>query len=396
MIYYDLPAPFAPGLEEQDRRRGEGAARQGVRGDVRPEEDRRSLPLSPQQSLALIKTKPGLRGRSGRRRAAGRRSRSPSPSGPTASSGSRRWPTTRAARPASSSRAAASSSSKTPTATAASTRPPCSSTPPVPDRRAAVAQGRARLRRPGHPLRRGHQRRRQGRHGREALQRLRHRELPGPRQQPAVRPRRLGLRLVRPVRRHDHDATRPARRSRSATATSASSRTPASSSRRPAARSRAASATTGATGSAATTATSSGTTRSTTTTCAATRTSPTRTSSVNRRRPAEPAVPATDRRSAVRALRPAGRRSPRRAAWASTATTCSATSSPATPSPASRSNLLVTRRILKPKGSTFAGRACRRRDGPASSSPRPTAGSARCRRRPARTAGCGSWTCTAT
>ena len=148
--------------------------------------------------------------------------------------------------------------------------------PAVPDRRAAVAQGRADLRGPGHPLRRGHRRRRQGRQGREALQRLRHRQLSGPREQPGIRPRRLGLRLVRPLRRATSSARRPARPSRSATATSASSPTPANSNRPPAARSRAASATTGATGSAATTATSSATTPSKTTTCGATRTSPTR------------------------------------------------------------------------------------------------------------------------
>ena len=39
---------------------------------------------------------------------------------------------------------------------------------PVPDRRHCLAQGRAGLRRPGHPLRRGHRRRRQGRRGRRS------------------------------------------------------------------------------------------------------------------------------------------------------------------------------------------------------------------------------------
>ena len=41
MIYYDLPGRVRARPRREDRRRGEGADRQGVRGEVRPEEDRR-------------------------------------------------------------------------------------------------------------------------------------------------------------------------------------------------------------------------------------------------------------------------------------------------------------------------------------------------------------------
>jgi putative membrane-bound dehydrogenase-like protein len=61
MIYYDLPAPFAPGLEDKII----GAVKDhigksfGARFDAKKTGD--TLPLSAQQSLALIRTKPGLR-----------------------------------------------------------------------------------------------------------------------------------------------------------------------------------------------------------------------------------------------------------------------------------------------------------------------------------------------
>ena len=120
-------------------------------------------PKSPEQSLQADDSPAGLHGRAGRRRAAG--------AGPDRlrlgagrqAAGSSRWATTRSAPTARASPAAGSRSSKTPTATAGTTRRPSSSTAWLPDRRAAVAEGRARHLRPGHPLRRGHRRRRQGR-----------------------------------------------------------------------------------------------------------------------------------------------------------------------------------------------------------------------------------------
>ena len=61
MIYYDLPVPFKPGLEEPIVVDGQGPARQDVRRrSSTPTKTGGSLPLSPQQSLAAIRTKPDL------------------------------------------------------------------------------------------------------------------------------------------------------------------------------------------------------------------------------------------------------------------------------------------------------------------------------------------------
>ena len=110
--------------------------------------------------------------------------------------------------------------------------------PPIPDRRDGLAQGRARLRRAGHPLRRGHRRRRQGRRPQEAAHRLRDAQRPGPREQPAVGPRRLGVRLLRPVRRR-HPQLSAAGRSKLGGRDFRFKPTPARSSPSPAGRSRA-------------------------------------------------------------------------------------------------------------------------------------------------------------
>ena len=107
-----------------------------------------------------------------------------------------------------------------------------------------------------------------------ALHRLRRGQPAAPGQRPGLGPRQLDLRRQRRQRRHDQVGRRPARRSTSAAATSASGPTTGDSRPRPARRSSAAAATTGATGSAATTRNPCGTSSSTITTCAATRTSP--------------------------------------------------------------------------------------------------------------------------
>src|SRR5437764_15261735 len=61
MIYYDLPAPFAPGLEDKIV----GAVKEQIGKAFAARFDHKktgeTLPLSPQQSQSVIKTKPGLR-----------------------------------------------------------------------------------------------------------------------------------------------------------------------------------------------------------------------------------------------------------------------------------------------------------------------------------------------
>jgi hypothetical protein len=253
-------------------------------------------------------------------------------------------------------------------------------------------KGRARLRRPGHPLRRGHDRRRQGRQGREALQRLRHRELPG-----RVNSLQYGLDgwvygscglfggNIKSARR--------ARRWRSATATSASSRTRANSNRRPAARQQGRVRDDRGNWFGCDNSNLVCTTPSKTTTCGATRTSPTRTpwSTPSRRT----AVLAQVRRPAVRPLRPAEHRHRGLRAgiyrddllgkeYTGNAFTCEPVNL------ARHTGASSTRRARRSRPSAPP---TRRR---ASSWPRPTTGSARCTSPPARTARCGSRTCTAT
>ena len=122
-------------------------------------------------------------------------------------------------------------------------------------------------------------------------------------------------------------------------------------SRRPARRSRAASATTGATGSAATTATSSGTTSSTTTTCAATRTSAARQTRPASRQPgAAPVFPLSRTLPRFNDLRHGQPLHRRRAASASTATTCSGRTSPATLFICEPVHNLVHRMVLEADG----------------------------------------------
>ena len=147
----------------------------------------------------------GPRGRSRRRRAAGRRPgrHRLRPRRQALGRGDGRLPDRQER--ASSSPAAASSSSKTRTATAASTRPRVFlddlpfPTGVLPWRRACSSAPRRTSSTPRTPTATARPTR-----SRSSIQRLRHRELPGPREQPAVRPRRLGVRLVRPVRRHHH------------------------------------------------------------------------------------------------------------------------------------------------------------------------------------------------
>src|SRR4029078_1216058 len=60
MIYYDQPAPFAPGLEDKII----GTVKKQIARTFGPKFEAKktggSLPLAPQQSQSLIKTKPGL------------------------------------------------------------------------------------------------------------------------------------------------------------------------------------------------------------------------------------------------------------------------------------------------------------------------------------------------
>jgi putative membrane-bound dehydrogenase-like protein len=61
MIYYDLPAPFAPGLEDKIVSAVKEQIGKAFAARFDPKKTGEELPLSPQQSQALIKTKPGLR-----------------------------------------------------------------------------------------------------------------------------------------------------------------------------------------------------------------------------------------------------------------------------------------------------------------------------------------------
>jgi putative membrane-bound dehydrogenase-like protein len=61
MIYYDLPAPFRPGLEEKIVGCVKGHLGKSFGPRFDPAKTDGTLPLSPQQSLAAIRTKPGLR-----------------------------------------------------------------------------------------------------------------------------------------------------------------------------------------------------------------------------------------------------------------------------------------------------------------------------------------------
>ncbi len=73
MIYYDVPAPFAPGLEDKIVDAVKEQIGKPFAAKFDPKKTGDALPLSPQQSQAVIKTKPGLARRSGRGGAAGRR-----------------------------------------------------------------------------------------------------------------------------------------------------------------------------------------------------------------------------------------------------------------------------------------------------------------------------------
>ena len=208
MIYYDRPTQARAGRRAEDHRRGAPAVAR--RRSPRRRAPRASRRKSPRAVAAHRSARSrGWRSSSSR---PSRSSRRPSRStgAPTAGCGSARCTTTP---PASTRNWQPGGRVKvprtTPTATAATTRPPSSSTTlPFPTGVTAWGKRRARLRRPRHPLRPGHRRRRQGRQGREALHRLRHRQLPGPRQQPLARPRQLDLRRQRPARRRHHQRRR--------------------------------------------------------------------------------------------------------------------------------------------------------------------------------------------
>ena len=131
------------------------------------------------------------------------RTRSPSSGEPTASSGSSRWATIRSASTARASPAASSGSWKTPTATADTTRRPTFLDGlGFPDRRHALARGRAGRVRSRHLLCRGPRRRRQGRPSRGAVHRLRRGKPAASPERLRAGPRRLGLRRQRRQRRH--------------------------------------------------------------------------------------------------------------------------------------------------------------------------------------------------
>lgn len=61
MIYYDLPVPFAPGLEDKIVGAVKEQTGKTFAAQFDPKKTGGELPLSPQQSQAAIKTKPGLR-----------------------------------------------------------------------------------------------------------------------------------------------------------------------------------------------------------------------------------------------------------------------------------------------------------------------------------------------
>jgi putative membrane-bound dehydrogenase-like protein len=60
MIYYDQPAAFAPGLEDKIIGAVKDQLGKPFAATIDPQKTGGSLPLSPQQSLALIRTRPGL------------------------------------------------------------------------------------------------------------------------------------------------------------------------------------------------------------------------------------------------------------------------------------------------------------------------------------------------
>ena len=201
--------PVQAGARRADRRRGEGPARQDVPAEVRRLEDRRLAAAVAAAVARGDQDQAGPGGRAGRRRAAGRVAGGDRLRPGRQAVGLRDGRLPAAARPASSSPAAASASSKTPTATATSTRRPsfldnlpfptgvtvwrkgvliCAA-PDILYAEDTDGDGKADV-------------------VEKLYQRLRHRQLPGPRQQPAVRPRRLGVRLVRPVRRRHQEPQR--------------------------------------------------------------------------------------------------------------------------------------------------------------------------------------------
>src|SRR5262249_18722848 len=61
MTYYDLPGPFKPGLEQPILAARRGPRRGRFAPPVHPAKTAGSRPLSPQQSLAAIRTKKDLR-----------------------------------------------------------------------------------------------------------------------------------------------------------------------------------------------------------------------------------------------------------------------------------------------------------------------------------------------
>ncbi len=226
--------------------------------------------------------------------------------------------------------------------------------PRLPDRRDALRQGRARHLRPGHLLRRGHRRRRQGGQEGRPLHRLPRRQSAAPRQRPGLGHRQLDLRRQRRLAAARSSRSRPARSSTSAAAISASSPTPASSRRSPARRSSAAAATTGATGSATTT-------RNPMYHFRPRRSLPRRNPHLS---PPDPRVPvsvtpgaaeSSRSRSRCRASTTRSRSiiSRRRAAPSSTATSCSARTSIGNSFVSEPVHNLVHREIVKPKGVTF-------------------------------------------
>ncbi len=60
MVYYDLPVPFRPGLENKIVGLVEDQLRKGFNSPFRPTGTHGSRPLSPQQALATLKTHPGF------------------------------------------------------------------------------------------------------------------------------------------------------------------------------------------------------------------------------------------------------------------------------------------------------------------------------------------------
>ncbi len=158
MVYYDLPAAFAPGLEDKIVGAVKDQLGNAFAAQFDPKKTGDSLPVSPQQSQLLVKTKPGLRidlvaaeplvadpvaiafGPDGKMWVAEMADYPSGKGGRFEPGGARRVPRRHGRR--------------------RQLRPEhrVPRQPPVPHRRAAVAEGRADLRRAGHPLRRGRQR----------------------------------------------------------------------------------------------------------------------------------------------------------------------------------------------------------------------------------------------